>query len=125
MTLVDEGLTERILGAAIEVHRYLGPGLLESSYRRCLLHELMLREVPATPEVPVSLDYKGLNVAGAYRLDLLVDDRVIVELKAVDRLHPVHKAQLLTYLRLTGKRVGLLLNFNECRLRDGIVRVVL
>jgi GxxExxY protein len=123
--LVHEELTEQIIGAAIEVHRHLGPGLLESAYRRCLVHELELREVPVRTEVPVGIDYKGIRLEAGYRLDVLVEDKVVVEVKAVEALEPVYHAQLLTYLRLAGCRVGLLINFNVPVLRDGIKRVVL
>ena len=125
MTLHHEALTEAIIGAAIEVHRHLGPGLLESAYRRCLIHELRLREVVVVPEVVLDLEYKGLTIPASYRIDLLVADRVVVELKAVDRVLPIHKAQLMTYLRLSGRKVGLLLNFKVKLIRDGIHRVVL
>lgn len=125
MPLHDEALTEVIIGAAIEVHRHLGPGLLESAYRRCLVHELRLREVPVASEVSLDLEYKGLLVPASYRLDLLVADRVIVEVKAVDKTTPIHEAQLLTYLRLSGRKAGLLLNFKVKLLKDGITRRVL
>ncbi len=125
MALHHEELTEVIIGAAIEVHRHLGPGLLESAYRRCLVHELCLREVMVVPEVLLDLQYKGLTIPASYRLDLLVADRVVVELKAVDSVLPIHKAQLMTYLRLSGRKVGLLLNFKVKLIRDGIHRVVL
>jgi len=125
MPLHDEELTEVIIGAAIEVHRHLGPGLLESAYRRCLVHELRLRDVPVASEVSLDLEFKGLLVPASYRLDLLVDNRVIVEVKAVDKTTPIHEAQLLTYLRLSGRKAGLLLNFNVKLLKEGITRRVL
>ncbi len=125
MVLRDEELTEVIIGAAIEVHRHLGPGLLESAYLQCLAHELRLRNVAVMSGVALDLEYKGLQVPSSYRLDLLVADRAVVELKAVDRVLPIHKAQLLTYLRLSGRRVGLLLNFKVKLMRDGIHRLVL
>ena len=125
MVLQDEEITEAILGAAIEVHRHLGPGLLESAYRRCLVHELRLRGVAVAEEVILDLEYKGLLVPASYRLDLLAADRVIVEIKAVDHVTAVHEAQLLTYLRLSGRKSGLLLNFKVKLLRDGITRRVL
>jgi len=125
MPLHEEDLTEVIIGAAIEVHRHLGPGLLESAYRRCLVHELRLRDVSVASEVSLDLEYKGLLVPASYRLDLLVADRVIVEVKAVDRTTPIHEAQLLTYLRLAGRKAGLLLNFKVKLLKDGITRRVL
>jgi GxxExxY protein len=124
MSILDEDITEVIIGAAIEVHRHLGPGLLESAYRRCLVHELRLRGVEVDSEVSIDMEYKGLRVAGAYRLDLLVADRVVVEIKAVDVVTPVHEAQLMTYLRLSGRRSGLILNFKVKLLREGITRRV-
>lgn len=125
MKLVDEGVTDGVIGAAIEVHRNLGPGLLESAYLRCLVRELDLRDIPVQTEVPLDLEYKGLVVPECYRLDLLVADRVVVEVKAVEQLLPVHEAQLLTYLRLSKRRTGLLLNFKTRLMRDGIIRRVL
>lgn len=120
-----EAATEQIIGGAIEVHRALGPGLLESAYRRCLMQELKLREVTVEAEVAVPLVYKGLALDCGYRLDLIVNDEVIVEVKCVAALLPIHTAQLLTYLRLTGKRVGLLINFNVPVLKDGLRRIQL
>jgi GxxExxY protein len=125
VALHDEEITEVIIGAAIEVHRHLGPGLLESAYRRCLAHELRLRDVPVLSEVSIDLEYKGLLVPASYRLDLLVADKVIVEVKAVDKVTPIHEAQLLTYLRLSSRKAGLLLNFKVKLLKDGITRRVL
>jgi|SRR5215213_732049 len=118
-------LTREIIGAAIEVHRYLGPGLLESAYLKCLTHELCLKEIPFKREWPLPLDYKGVRLECSYRLDLLVGDAVVVEIKSVDALAPIHDAQLLTYLRLGGWRVGLLINFNVVVLKTGIHRRVL
>jgi GxxExxY protein len=118
-------LTEAIIGAAMEVHRALGPGLLESAYEKCLCHELKLRGFAVGSEVELPVTYKGLTLNCGYRLDLVVEDSVIVELKAVEQTLPVHEAQLLTYLRLSGKRVGLLINFNVPVLKDGITRRVL
>jgi GxxExxY protein len=125
MGLVRAELTEQIIGGAIEVHRHLGPGLLESAYRTCLVHELRLRDLQVTTEVPIALEYKGVHLPIGYRLDVLVEDQVILELKAVRMLEGVNQAQLLTYLRLTGKPVGLLINFNVAVLRDGLKRLVL
>jgi GxxExxY protein len=118
-------ITQAVIGAAIEVHRAIGPGLLESAYKQCLCHELWLRKLPFLLEAPVPLVYKGQNLPCAYRLDLLVAGTVVVEVKAVEHIIPVHEAQLLTYLRLGGWQVGLLINFNVPLLRDGIVRRVL
>ncbi|MGI6209097.1 MAG: GxxExxY protein [Anaerolineae bacterium] len=117
-------LTEQIIGAAIEVHRHLGPGLLESVYEEALAVELELRGIPFGRQVAVPLAYKGRSL-GEYRLDLLVDDAVAVEIKSVERHDPVFEAQLLTYLRLTGKRVGLLINFNTQLLKQGVKRLIL
>ena len=123
--LYERELTAQIIGAAIEVHRELGPGLLESAYQACLARELSLRGLPFMQEKPLPVEYKGTPVDCGYRLDFLVDSKVIVELKAVDALAPVHEAQLLTYLKLTGCRVGLLINFYVPVLKDGIKRLVL
>ncbi|MFQ6101512.1 MAG: GxxExxY protein [Anaerolineae bacterium] len=121
----EKELTGRIIGAAIEVHRALGPGLLESAYQACLAQELSLRGLPFEREMPLPIDYKGLQLDCGYRLDFLVAGKVVVELKAVERIHPIHEAQLLTYLKLTGCRVGLLINFNVPVLKNGIKRMVL
>ena len=123
--LLEKELTEQVIGAAIEVHRELGPGLLESAYAACLCRELELRGLVFEHEKPMPVECKGMRFDCGYRIDILVDDRVIVELKAVDELAPVHEAQLLTYLRLSGVRVGLLINFNVPVLKDGIRRRVL
>jgi GxxExxY protein len=117
-------LTETIIGAAIEVHRALGPGLLESAYEECLCHELDLRSVPYTRQAPLPVRYKGLDLDCGYRIDLLVQDNVVVELKSVENILPIHEAQLLTYLKLGGWQVGLLINFNVPVLKQGIVRKV-
>src|SRR5579885_1572199 len=111
MSLLHEEITGDVIGAAIEVHRSFGPGLLESAYERCLCRELELRGIVFRQQVSLPVEYKGLRLEEAYRIDLLVADVVVVELKCVDQLHPVHEAQLLTYLRLSGKKVGLLINF--------------
>lgn len=125
LALLHKELTDQIIGAAIEVHRELGPGLLESAYQRCLCHELELRDLAFQTEVMLPLHYKGLTLDGGYRIDLIVEDRVLVELKAVAELVPVHQAQLLTYLRLSGLRVGLLMNFCAPTLIQGLLRRVL
>lgn len=114
-----------VIGACIEVHRHLGPGLLESAYEECLAHELTLLGARFERQRPLPLEYKGTYVACGYRLDLVFDDRLIVELKCVDRLTPIHQAQLLTYLRLTGIRTGLLVNFRETVLQNGLRRLSL
>jgi GxxExxY protein len=117
-------LTRAILGAAIEVHRVLGPGLLESVYLACLQHELSLSNLRFVVQQPVPIVYKGVTMQAAHRIDLLVEDMVIVEVKSVDGLAPVHNAQLLTYVRLTDRPAGLLINFNVPRLMLGVKRVL-
>lgn len=117
-------LSNQVIGAAIEVHRHLGPGLLESAYQTCLQHELTLRQIPCRHQVPLPVEYKGLKLDSTYRLDFMVDDMVIVELKSVAALEPIFDAQVLTYLRLTSRWLGLLINFNVPVLRDGIKRIV-
>jgi GxxExxY protein len=117
-------LTYETIGAAIEVHRLLGPGLLESSYRECLCRELSLRGISFRREFGIPLQYKGIRLECGYRADLVIKE-LVVELKTVDQLTPVHDAQLLTYLRIGGWRVGLLINFNVLVLKDGIHRRVL
>jgi GxxExxY protein len=121
---VDD-ITDAIIGAAVEVHRHLGPGLLESVYEECLCHELGLRQIPFERQRPLTLDYKGVQLPGGRRLDLVVLDTVVVELKAVELLHPVYKAQLLSYLRLGNWPAGLLINFHEPVLVKGVRRVSL
>ncbi len=123
--LLSEALTQQIIGAAIEVHRQLGPGLLESVYEECMCEELRLRGIPFRCQIELPVIYKGVETGGKYRIDLIVGDEVLVELKSVERVLAVHEAQLLTYLRLTGKRVGLLINFNVAVLHRGILRRVL
>lgn len=117
--------TSPIIGAAIEVHRHLGPGLLESAYEECLCHELKLRGLDFKRQIDLPVIYKGLSLDCGYRIDLVVQDEVILELKSVEKLLPVHQAQLLTYMRLAGKKVGLLINFNVPLLTQGIIRRVL
>jgi GxxExxY protein len=123
--LLHEELTGQVIAAAMEVHRELGPGLLESAYHACMCRELSLRQVPFQKEVDLPVDYKGLHLACGYRMDLLVADKVVVELKSVEKILPIHHAQLLSYLRLSGVRVGLLINFDVRVLRQGIVRRIL
>ncbi|NOH04366.1 MAG: GxxExxY protein [Chloroflexi bacterium] len=115
-------ITEAIIGAAIEVHRHLGPGLLESAYRECLRYELLQGGYKALQEVPLPLTYKGIKLDCGYRLDLLVNDAVIVEIKSVESLASIHEAQLLSYLKLSGGKVGLLLNFNVKMLKHGGIK---
>lgn len=118
-------ITSVIIGAAIEVHRSLGPGLLESAYEECLCQELTLRQMPFKRQYPLPIQYKGLSLNCGYRIDLLVADTVVVELKAAEKVLPVHEAQLLTYLKLGGSKVGLIINFNVPTLKQGIRRRVL
>lgn len=124
--LLHEALTEQIIGAAIEVHRVLGPGLLESAYEECFCHELALRNIPFRRQVELPVEYKGVKLDCGYRIDVLVADTVVVELKCVERLLPVHDAQLLTYMKLAVKEVGLIFNFHtDVLTRGGIVRKAL
>jgi len=120
----ENRITEAIIGAAIEVHRQLGPGLFEKTYQACLEYELTARRVTFEHEKHLPIMYKGVRLDDAYRIDLLVENKVIVEVKSVSALAPVHEAQLLTYLKLTGMRIGLLFNFNMPLLKDGIKRLV-
>jgi len=115
-------LTRAIIGAAIEVHRVLGPGLLESAYEECLCHELALRGIRFKRQYPVPLEYKGLKLDKCYQLDLLVENFCVVEIKSVDAIHPIHEAQTLTYMRLGDWRVDLIFNFNVEVLKDGGIR---
>jgi len=122
--MTERELTEKVIGCAIEVHRTLGPGLLESTYQQCLAHELGVQEIPFSSEVDLPIDYKGIKLNCGYRLDLLVDERLIVELKAVDEVTGLHQAQLMTYMKLAKVSLGLLINFNVTRLVDGVRRIV-
>ncbi len=123
--LLSEALTEGIIGTAIEVRQQLGPGLLESVYEECMCYELRLRQLPFVAQIELPIIYKGHETGGKFRVDLIVADEVVVELKAVERPLSIHEAQLLTYLRLTGKHVGLMINFNVPVLHRGIIRRVL
>src|SRR2546428_12125745 len=118
-------ITKEIIGAAIAVHRLLGPGLLESAYQECLCQELALRRIAFERQVPIPLEYRGTRLEAGYRLDILVAGKVVVEVKAMEAIAPIHEAQLLTYLRLGGWKVGLLMNFNVVVLKDGMRRRVL
>lgn len=117
-------LSKEVVGAAIEVHRDLGPGLLETSYEASLQHELGLRGISSVRQVLLPIQYKGLLVPDAYRIDLMVDDSLVVELKTVQKLLPIHSAQVLTYLKMSGKHLGLLVNFHTVRLADEIKPLV-
>ncbi len=123
--MVDDPLTRSVIGAAIEVHRNLGPGLLESIYETCFADELERRGIRFTRQVPLDIEYKGKRLDGGLRIDLLIEDRVVIELKAVDQVNAVHEAQLLSYMRLARKPVGLLINFNVPVLHDGVKRRIL
>jgi GxxExxY protein len=118
-------LTKEVIGAAMEVHRTLGPGLLESTYEECLCHELGLRGIHFDRQKPLPVAFKGVMLNCGYRLDLIISDAVVVEIKAVKTILPVHEAQMITYLKLGGWSVGLLINFNVPVLKDGIKRIVL
>ncbi|MDD4072293.1 MAG: GxxExxY protein [Desulfobacterales bacterium] len=117
-------LSGHVIGAAIEVHKMLEPGLLESAYEQCLCRELSLRGLVFESQVPLPLEYKGLHLKCGYRLDVVVEKRLIIELKSCQRIEPIHQAQLLTCLKLSNIRLGLILNFNITLIRDGIVRIV-
>ena len=122
---LEDALSYEIIGAAIEVHRVLGPGLLESAYETCLCRELTIRGIPFERQHPLAISYKGATVDCAYRVDILVASLVIVELKAVEKVDAVHEAQLLTYMKLSARGLGLLLNFHAPKMIDGIKRMVL
>ena len=117
-------LSYKVIGCAMEVYKTLGPGLLEAAYEKALIHELTLAGIPVQSQVEVAMSYEGVNIGEGLRLDLLVDNQLIVELKSVEKLKPVHHKQLLTYLKLMDKRLGLLINFNVTDIMHGINRVV-
>ncbi len=123
--MTDNELTHAVIGAAIEVHRTLGPGLLESAYDKCMAHELAVREIRYERQKPIPVVYKDVKLECGYRLDFLVEGRVVVELKSIEAIAPIHEAIVLTYLRLSGTKVGLLINFNVQVLKDGIRSFVL
>jgi GxxExxY protein len=118
-------LSKKVIGCAIELHRNLGPGLLESTYEQCLAHELKCAGIPFLLQHPLPVNYKGIKLDCGYRVDLLVDNKIIVELKSVDKVLPIHQAQLLTYMKLAAIKIGLLMNFNVRFMKDGIKRLVL
>ena len=122
--MTDNELTHEIIGSAIEVHKNLGPGLLESTYEECLCHELSQRGIPFERQKPIPVVYKGVKLDCGYRLDLLVAGRIILELKSVEALAPIHDSIMITYLKLSGHRIGLLMNFNVQTLKEGIKRLV-
>jgi len=117
-------LTEKIIGCAIEVHKQLGPGLYESAYKECLCYELEIAGLLFEKEVPVPITYKEVKLDYGYRMDIVVENQVVVELKSIEALSPVHEAQMLTYLKFSGKHIGLLMNFNELRITDGLRRFI-
>ena len=121
----QDPLTQQVIGAAIEVHRALGPGLLESAYEECLCRELGLRDIPFQRQVPLPIAYKGVTLECGYRMDLVVPERLVIEIKTVEKILSVHEAQLLTYLKLSGIKTGLLINFHTAMIKDGIRRMVL
>jgi GxxExxY protein len=122
--MTDNDITHEIIGAAIEVHKRLGPGLLESAYEECLSHELRLRNLRVERQRGIPVVYKEVKLECGYRLDLLVEGRIVVELKSVEGLAPIHEAIILTYLRLSGHKIGLLINFNVAILKDGVRRFI-
>ena len=123
--LIQEKLTERVLGAAIAVHKHLGPGLLESVYEACLCREFDIQGIVYKRQVPLPIEYKGVHLDAGYRMDLVVEDQIVLELKSVEELLPIHEAQLMTYLRLSGMKIGFLMNFNVAVLKNGVKRRVL
>ena len=123
--LFEGKITEKIIESAIEVRRHIGPGLLESAYEECLCFELKQHDLSFKRQKPLLLKYKSIELDCGYRIDILVEDKVIVELKCVDKINPIHEAQLLTYLRLSDKKVGLILNFYVSLMKDGVRRLVL
>ena len=120
---MEDLVTKTVIGCAIEVHKTLGPGLLESSYENCLLYELQQAGLLPMNQVTLPISYKSISIDAGYRLDILIPETLIIELKAVDKLLPIHSAQLITYLKLTGIKTGLLINFNQVRLLDGLKRI--
>ncbi len=120
-----DDLSHKIIGCDIEVHRNLGPGLLESAYEQCLAHELQQSHISFESQRPLPVEYKGVKLDCGYRVDLIVENKVIIELKSVDKVLPIHEAQLLTYMKLAGVSIGLLINFNVFYLKEGIKRFVL
>ena len=117
-------LSNKIIGAAIEVRKTLGPGLLESAYEQCLCHELTIRDISFERQKELPVVYKHVRLDCGYRLDILVEKNIILELKSCEKIEPIHKAKLLTYLKLSGKTLGLLMNFNTSVMKDGIIRIV-
>ncbi|MGC8751814.1 GxxExxY protein [Hydrotalea sp.] len=123
--MIENTITEKIIGGAIEVHKQLGPGLLESAYEECLNYELINTGLGVKRQVALPLVYKDIKLDAGYRIDLLVENKVIVEIKSVDTIAEIHKAQLMTYMKLAGIKIGLLINFNVPRLKEGIIRWII
>lgn len=121
----EDALAKQVIGSAIKVHKAFGPGLLESLYEACLCEELFSRGIKLRRQIPVPVFFNGKDMGTGFRLDLLVDERLIVEVKAVEKIIPIHEAQILTYMKLSKKRLGLILNFNELLLKNGVKRIVL
>ena len=120
-----DSLSNKVIGLALEVHKELGPGLLENAYKQCLIYELINSGITHRAEVDLPVTYKGATIACGYRIDLLIESQLIIELKSIDKIHPIHEAQLLTYMKLSHVKIGLLINFNERFLKHGIKRFVL
>ncbi|MFA5291396.1 MAG: GxxExxY protein [Phycisphaerae bacterium] len=120
-----DALSKKVIGCALEVHKKLGPGLLESAYEKCLSYELLCANIKHNIQQELPIQYKKVKLDCAYRIDMVVENEIIVELKSVDKILPIHEAQLLTYMKLSGIKIGLLMNFNACRLKDGLKRFVL
>lgn len=123
--MLFEDLSKKIIGAAIEVHKMLGPGMLESAYEECLCYELKLRDLNYERQVPVPIIYKEIKLECGYRMDILVENKIVLELKSIECFNPVHEAQILTYMRFAEKRLGLLINFNVTKLTSGLKRYIL
>ena len=123
--MLFEKLTEPVIQAAIEVHKNLGPGLLESTYEQCLAHELQLKGIHFKSQLPLPVEYKGIQLDTGYRIDLLIEDSLIIELKSVEKILPIHEAQILTYIKLAKVKIGLLINFNVLKVKEGIRRFIL
>jgi GxxExxY protein len=125
MEIIEKELSDIIFKSALKVHKALGPGLLESAYHKCLMLELLNQGLKVNKEVPVSISFADSTIENAYKIDLLVEDNIIIECKSIDALAPIHHAQLMTYLRLTDKKLGILINFNVTLLKDGYKRIVM
>jgi GxxExxY protein len=123
--MVFDELSKRVIGLSLEVHKNLGPGLLESSYKQCLAYELSKADIAYISEYELPINYKGIQITNGYRIDILIENKIIIELKSVERINPIHEAQILTYMKLSNIKIGLLINFNEKLLKDGIKRFVL